>query len=86
MNQWGLEKSHWRKHWQWFEIHRNLAQVVADDDIVRPPPSAPLPPGADVLGTCCCCCCRLSLALRPCLARKLHLAASCSFMAPRPDR
>ena len=34
MKQWGLEKFHWRKHWQWFELHRNLAQVVADDDIV----------------------------------------------------
>ena len=44
MNQWGLEKSHWRKHWQWFEIHRNLAQVVADDDIVRPSPLCPFHP------------------------------------------
>ena len=40
MAQHGLEKVHWRKHWQWFEISRKLAHAVVDDDIVRPPACA----------------------------------------------
>ena len=35
MAQHGVEKSHWRKHWQWFELRRNLATVVTEDDVVR---------------------------------------------------
>ena len=36
MAQGGLTKSHWRKHWQWFEIMRPHAQLVADDEFVSP--------------------------------------------------
>lgn len=35
MAQGGLTKRHWRKHWQWFEIMRSHAQLVADDEHVR---------------------------------------------------
>ena len=39
MAQNGLTKGHWRKHWQWFEIMRPHAQLVADDEVVRPLPA-----------------------------------------------
>ncbi|KAK9787631.1 hypothetical protein WJX73_008336 [Symbiochloris irregularis] len=34
MAQGNLTKAHWRKHWQWFEIMRPHAQIVADDEFV----------------------------------------------------
>lgn len=55
MAQHGLEKVHWRKHWQWFEISRKLATAVVDDDIVRPLPvqAASMPCGPAALRPSC---------------------------------